>query len=52
MRTWTVISKSIAKKLVNGINSATIVQSRTREEIETWRDIKLAKLLKVLREDS
>jgi 3-hydroxypropionate dehydrogenase (NADP+) len=49
MRSWENISKRAAKKVVEGINSTEMVQSKTREEIELWRDIQLARLLKVLR---
>ena len=51
MRTWKTISKKAAKKVVKGVDSMVMVRSKTREEIERWRDIKLVRLLKVLRDD-
>ena len=50
MRTWTTIRPAAARKVVKGIQSTEMVRSKTLEELERWRDLKLAKLLKVQRE--
>jgi 3-hydroxypropionate dehydrogenase (NADP+) len=48
MSTWTSISYSAAKKLVEGIKQMEILQKKTFEEIAKWRDEKVIELLKVI----
>lgn len=51
METWTSIPPSAAKAIVRGVNEMEVVRTKTLEEIKSWRDEKLAKLLKVIHGD-
>jgi 3-hydroxypropionate dehydrogenase (NADP+) len=51
METWTSIPPSAAKAIVKGVNEMEVVRTKTLEEIKSWRDEKLAKLLKVIHGD-
>jgi len=48
METWTSIPPSAAKKIVIGIKEMDVVRQKSLEEIVTWRDEMLVKLLKVI----
>jgi 3-hydroxypropionate dehydrogenase (NADP+) len=51
METWTSIPPSAAKKIVRGVKEMEVVRKKSLEEIITWRDEMLVKLLKVIREE-
>jgi 3-hydroxypropionate dehydrogenase (NADP+) len=51
MATWTSIPPSAVKKTITGVKEMDVVRTKTVEEIETWRDEMLVKLLKVIREE-
>ncbi len=51
METWTSIPPSAAKKIVRGVKEMEVVRKKSLEEITTWRDEMLVKLLKVIREE-
>jgi 3-hydroxypropionate dehydrogenase (NADP+) len=48
METWSSIPSSAAKKIVLGVKEMGIVRKKSLEEIVTWRDEMLVKLLKVI----
>jgi 3-hydroxypropionate dehydrogenase (NADP+) len=50
METWTSIPPSAAKKIVEGVKEMEVVRKKSLEEIVTWRDEMLVKLLNVIRE--
>jgi carnitine 3-dehydrogenase len=50
METWTSIPPSAAKSIIKGVNEMEMVQTKTLEEIKSWRDDMLVKILKLLRE--
>lgn len=51
METWTSIPPSATKKIIQGVYEMDVVHTKTLEEIKSWRDEMLVKLLKVIRED-
>ena len=51
METWTSIPPSAAKTIVKSVNEIEIVRTKSFEEIKSWRDTMLVKLLKVINED-
>ena len=51
METWTSIPSSAANAIVKDVNEMEVVRTKTLEEIKSWRDEKLAKLLKVIHGD-
>ncbi len=51
METWTSIPPSATKKIIQGVYEMEVVHTKTLEEIKSWRDEMLVKLLKVIRED-
>jgi hypothetical protein len=51
METWTSIPPSAAKTVVKGVNEMEVVRTKTLEEIISWRDQMLVKLLKVVHGD-
>jgi 3-hydroxyacyl-CoA dehydrogenase len=50
METWTSIPPSAAEKVVKSVRGMEVVRKKTLEEIGSWRDEMLVKLLKVVRE--
>lgn len=50
METWTSIPPSAAKSIVKGVNEMEMVHTKTLDEIKSWRDDMLVKILKLLRE--
>jgi 3-hydroxypropionate dehydrogenase (NADP+) len=50
MDTWTSIPPSAAKEIVKGVKEMEVVRKKSLEEIITWRDEMLVKLLKVIHE--
>jgi carnitine 3-dehydrogenase len=50
MDTWTSIPPSAAKAIIKGVNEMEVVRTKTLEEIKTWRDEMLVKILKLLGE--
>jgi len=51
MESWTSIPPSAAKKAIGGVKEMEVVRKKTLEQIRSWRDEMLVKLLKVIRED-
>jgi len=51
METWTSIPPSAAKKIARGVKEMEVVRKKSLEEIITWRDEMLVKLLKVIHEE-
>ena len=51
MDAWTSIPPSATKKIIQGVYEMDVVHTKTLEEIKSWRDEMLVKLLKVIRED-
>jgi 3-hydroxypropionate dehydrogenase (NADP+) len=51
METWTSIPPSAAEKIVRSVREMGVVREKTLEEIKSWRDEMLVKLLKLIRED-
>jgi 3-hydroxypropionate dehydrogenase (NADP+) len=51
METWTSIPPSAAEKIVRGVREMEVVRKKTLEEIKSWRDEMLVKLLKLMHED-
>jgi len=49
METWTSIPPSAAEKVVKQVKEMEIVRSKTLEEIASWRDEMLIRLLKLIR---
>ena len=50
METWTSIPPSAAKKIVNGVKEMEVVRTKTLDEIKSWRDEMLVKLLILVHE--
>jgi len=50
METWTSIPLSAAKSIIKGVNEMEMVHTKTLDEIKSWRDDMLVKILKLLRE--
>jgi 3-hydroxyacyl-CoA dehydrogenase len=48
METWTSIPPSAAKKVVREVREMEVVRTKSLEEIRSWRDEMLVKLLKVM----
>ena len=51
METWTSIPSSAANAIVKGVNEMEVVHTKTLEEISSWRDEMLVKLLKIIHEE-
>lgn len=51
METWTSIPPPATKKIIQGVYEMDVVNTKTLEEIKSWRDEMLVKLLKVIQED-
>lgn len=49
METWTSISPLSADALIRGVNEMEIVRTKTLDEIRSWRDEMLVKILQVIR---
>jgi 3-hydroxyacyl-CoA dehydrogenase len=49
METWTSISPSSADALIRGVNEMEIVRTKTLDEIRSWRDEMLVRILQVIR---
>jgi 3-hydroxypropionate dehydrogenase (NADP+) len=50
METWTSIPPSAAKAAIEGLYEMEVIRAKTLEEIKTWRDTMLVKILKLLSE--
>ncbi len=48
METWTSISPSAAEATIKGVREMGVVQTRSLEEIKSWRDQMLVKILQVI----
>jgi len=51
METWTSIPPSAAKSIIKGVNEMEVVHTKTLDEIKSWRDELLIKILKLLGEE-
>jgi len=51
METWTSIPPLAAKKIIKSVKEMEVVRSKSLEEITSWRDKMLVKLLKVIKEN-
>ena len=51
METWTSIPPLAAKKMIKSVKEMEVVRSKSLEEITSWRDKMLVKLLKVIKEE-
>ena len=51
METWTSIPPSAEKKIVRAVREMEVIRTKTLEEIKSWRDEMLVKLLNVIREE-
>ena len=51
METWTSIPPLAAKKMIKSVKEMEVVRSKSLEEITSWRDKMLVKLLKVIKEN-
>ena len=51
MDAWTSIPPSATKKIIQGVYEMDVIHTKTLEEIKSWRDKMLVKLLKLIRED-
>jgi len=51
METWTSIPPSAAKSIIKGVNEMEVVRTKTLEDIKSWRDEMLVKILKLLGEE-
>jgi 3-hydroxypropionate dehydrogenase (NADP+) len=51
METWTSIPPPAAKKMIKSVKEMEVVRSKSLEEIASWRDKMLVKLLKVIQEE-
>ncbi|MFQ5819269.1 MAG: 3-hydroxyacyl-CoA dehydrogenase family protein [Candidatus Heimdallarchaeota archaeon] len=51
MESWTSIPLSATKKIIQGVYDMGVIHTKTLEDIKSWRDEMLVKLLKVIRED-
>jgi len=49
METWTSIPPSAAKSIIKGVNEMEFVRTKTIEDIKSWRDEMLIKILNVVR---
>ena len=49
METWTSIPPSAAKSIIKGVNEMEMVHTKTLDEIKSWRDNMLVKILNVVR---
>jgi len=49
METWTSIPPSAAKSIIKGVNEMEVVRTNTIEDINSWRDEMLIKILNVVR---
>lgn len=49
METWTSIPPSAAKSIIKGVNEMEVVRTKTIEDINSWRDEMLIKILNVVR---
>jgi carnitine 3-dehydrogenase len=50
METWTSIPPSAEKKILRAVREMEVIRTKTLEEIKSWRDEMLVKLLNVIRE--
>ncbi len=50
MENWTSIPPSAAKKVVSGVKEMEVIRKKTLDEIKSWRDEMLVKLLRLVRE--
>jgi 3-hydroxyacyl-CoA dehydrogenase len=50
METWTSIPPSAVKKIINGVQEMDVIRTKTLDEIKSWRDEMLVKLLRLIRE--
>jgi 3-hydroxypropionate dehydrogenase (NADP+) len=51
METWTSIPPLAAKKMIKSVKEMEVVRSKSLDEITSWRDKMLVKLLKVIKEE-
>jgi 3-hydroxypropionate dehydrogenase (NADP+) len=51
METWTSIPPLAVKKMIKSVKEMKVVRSKSLEEITSWRDKMLVKLLKVIKEE-
>jgi 3-hydroxypropionate dehydrogenase (NADP+) len=51
METWTSIPPSAAKSIIKGVNEMEVVRTKTLDDIKSWRDEMLIKILKLLGEE-
>jgi len=51
MAKWTEIPESAVGKAVRGVQDMEVVREKSFEELERWRDERLARILKILRRD-
>jgi carnitine 3-dehydrogenase len=51
METWTSIPPSAEKKILRAVREMEVIRTKTLEEIKSWRDEMLVKLLNVIREE-
>jgi len=51
MECWTSVPPSAARSAVKGVKEMSLVKTRTLEEIKTWRDEMLVKILQVMGQD-
>ena len=51
MDAWTSIPPSAAEAVIKGVKEMKIVRRKTMDEIKRWRDEKLVKILKIVKED-
>jgi 3-hydroxypropionate dehydrogenase (NADP+) len=49
METWTSIPAAAVREAVEGVREMEVVQNKTLEEIESWRDEMLMKILEIVR---
>ena len=52
METWTSVPVSAKNAVIRGVNEMEAVRTKSLEEIKSWRDEMLVKILKVVREGS
>ena len=48
MAKWTAVPDSAVEKAINGVQNLRVVREKSFEELESWRDERLAKILKLL----
>jgi 3-hydroxypropionate dehydrogenase (NADP+) len=51
METWTAIPPAAATKVIKGVHEMKIVRTKSLDEIKTWRDNMLVKLIKIVQEE-